>query len=343
MARRKRTSKRLDEFALIERYFAPLAKSAPGAFALTDDAAAMAVPAGRELIVTTDALVAGVHFPKDETPRSVARRLIGVNLSDLAAMGARPQAYTLALALPRNLGDAWVRAFAGELKHQQKAHGIALIGGDTVATAGPLTVSLTAFGSIAAGRALRRSGARAGDVIYVSGTIGDAALGLKALQRGIKGLGRRHAKALVDRYRRPRARVALGRALIGLATAAIDVSDGLIADLAHVARSSGCVAEIDVDRVPLSAAARAAVALDARLRARALTGGDDYELAFTVRPSNAKAVAALARGLKLKLTAIGRMARTQGKGTRKGRGRAVVTRDSTGRAVTIAGTGYRHF
>jgi thiamine-monophosphate kinase len=299
------------------------------------------VAAGRRLIVTTDALVAGVHFPDDETPQSVAARLIGVNLSDLAAMGAMPQAYVMAIALPRDCGVEWIRAFAGELKRQQQAHRITLIGGDTVATDGPLTVCLTALGSVAAGRELRRSGAHAGDLIFVSGTIGDAALGLRALRGGISGLGKRHAVALIGRYRRPRPRVRLGLGLVGLATAAIDISDGLIADLDHVATTSRCVAEIDVDRVPLSAAARAAVFRHPRLRELALTGGDDYELAFTVAPSRRKAVAALARRLRLPLTEIGRMrlAREQGRGGAP----AVEARDGTGRRLRFAKAGYRHF
>lgn len=337
----KGRSKLPDEFELIRRFFAPLAAKTPGAFGLTDDAAAVAVAPGRRLIVTTDALVAGVHFPADETPQSVAARLIGVNLSDLAAMGATPEAYVMAIALPRNCDVGWIKAFAGELRRQQKAHRVILIGGDTVATDGPLTVCLTALGSVAKGRELRRNGARAGDLIYVSGTIGDATLGLKVVRGGIAGLGKRHAKALVGRYRGPRPRVRLGLGLVGLATAAIDVSDGLIADLGHVARTSRCTAEIDVERVPLSAAARAAVALDPRLRQRALTGGDDYELVFTAPPSRRKAVAALARRLGLPLTEIGRMWPAKGGG--KGTTRPVEARDGAGRPVPLARAGYRHF
>lgn len=337
--RAKRAARRLDEFALIARFFAPLAAKAPGAFGLTDDAAVVAVAPGRRMVVTTDMLIAGVHFPADETAPSVARRLIGVNLSDLAAMGARPLAYAVAIALPRRCGVRWLKAFAGELGHRQRAHGIALIGGDTVATDGPLTVSAAAFGDVAKGRELRRSGAKPGDLIYVSGTVGDAALGLKVLQSGIVGLSRRHAKALIGRYRLPRPRVRLGTALVGLASAAIDVSDGLIADLGHVAETSRCTAEIDIDRVPLSAAAHAAIAIDPRLRARALTGGDDYELVFTAKPSKTGAVAALARRLRLPLTPIGRMRRAKGDGAE----RPVDARDGAGRRVRFDATGYRHF
>jgi thiamine-monophosphate kinase len=334
-------SKRPDEFEIIRRFFAPLAANAPGAFGLTDDAAAIKLAPGRQLIVTTDTLVAGVHFPMDETPQSIAARLIGVNLSDLAAMGARPEAYTMALALPRDYGSGWIRAFAGELRRQQKAHRVTLIGGDTVATDGPLTVCLTTFGSVDKGRELRRNGARAGDLIYVSGTIGDATLGLRVLKDDIVGLDKRHAKVLIGRYRLPRPRVRLGLGLVGLATAAIDVSDGLIADLGHVARTSGCTAEIDVDRVPLSAAARAAVALDRSLHERVLTGGDDYELVFTVAKSRRKAVTALARRLRLPLTEIGRM--RLAKGSSKYKARPVDARDRGGHLVPLKRTGYRHF
>ncbi|MBI1985440.1 MAG: thiamine-phosphate kinase [Rhodospirillales bacterium] len=339
--RSKGREKRPDEFELIRRFFAPLAAKAPGAFGLTDDAATVAVAPGRRLIVTTDALVAGVHFPEDESPQSVAARLIGVNLSDLAAMGATPEAYTMAIALPKNCDLGWIKAFADELGRLQKTHHVTLIGGDTVATGGPLTVCLTALGSVAKGREIRRNGARAGDLIYISGTIGDATLGLKVMQDGIAGLGKRHAKTLVGRYRRPQPRVRLGLGLVGLATAAIDVSDGLIADLGHVAQTSRCTAEIDVERVPLSAAARAAIALDPRLRERTLTGGDDYELAFTARPSHRNAVAALARQVRLPLTEIGRMRRARKDS--KGGARLVDVRDGAGHLLPIVRTGYRHF
>lgn len=327
--------KRLGEFALIRRYFAPLAAGAPGALGLTDDAALIRARKGRELVVTTDALVAGVHFPMNETPDSVAQRALGVNLSDLAAMGAKPLVYTLAIALPKRCDAGWVGRFAAGLGRVQKAHGIHLIGGDTVATKGPLTISITAIGDVGRGTALRRGGAKAGDAIYVSGTIGDAALGLKAVKGGLRGLSARQRKALIDRYRRPRPRVRLGLALVGLARAAIDVSDGLAADLGHIAETSGLAAEIDAARVPLSAAARAALAHDPKLMPLVLGGGDDYEIAFTAPPGAAARVATLARRLKLPLTRIGRM--------KKGKIGTVRINDRQGRALRVDSGGYQHF
>ncbi|HEX9702552.1 MAG TPA: thiamine-phosphate kinase [Rhodospirillales bacterium] len=328
-------AKRPDEFELIRRFFAPLAAKAPGALGLTDDAALIKPPKGHELVVTTDALVEGVHFPFGETPESVAARALGVNLSDLAAMGARPLAYTMAIALGDRCGGAWIGRFAGELGRLQKTHRIDLIGGDTVATTGPLTVSITAFGVVRQGMALRRNAARPGDGIYVSGTIGDAALGLRALEGRLRGLAGKHRKALLDRFQRPRPRVCLGRALVGVARAAIDVSDGLVADVGHVARASRLTAEIDAGRVPLSAAARAAIAGDPKRLSVAITGGDDYELAFTAPPRADAAIARIARSLKLRITRIGRM--------KKGDGGTVMVTDGDGRPIRLARGGYRHF
>lgn len=328
-------AKRLGEFDLIRRFFAPLAAAAPGALGLTDDAALIKARKGRDLVVTTDALVAGIHFPADETPDSVAARALGINLSDLAAMGATPRAYTLAIALPGRCGAGWIARFAAELGRLQKHYRIHLIGGDTVATKGPLTLSVTAIGDVEQGTALRRGGAKAGDAVYVSGTIGDAALGLKAVLGGLRSLSGRHRKALIDRYRRPRPRVRLGRALVGLAHAAIDVSDGLVADLGHVAETSGLAADIDAGRVPLSVAGRAALADDPRVMAVILSGGDDYEIVFTAPPRADAAVARLARRLKLPLTRIGHMT--------KGKKGAVRVKDQRGRALRLARDGYQHF
>ena len=176
------------EFDLISRYFAPLAAAEPGALGLLDDAAVLEPEPGQRLVVTTDSLVAGIHFPADEDPRHVAARVLGVNLSDLAAMGARPWAYTLSVAWPKDWDTGWVEGFAEELGRQQERYGLHLVGGDTVSTPGPLTLCLTAFGTVAENAELRRSSARPNDDIYVSGTIGDAALGLKVLQDGLEGL-----------------------------------------------------------------------------------------------------------------------------------------------------------
>lgn len=299
----------LGEFEIIARFFAPLTGGRPGALGLLDDAALIEERANRSLVATADMIVADVHFPADSAPADVAGRLLGVNLSDLAAMGAEPDGYLLALALPRAWSAAelepWLGGFAAGLAASQEEHGIALLGGDTVATPGPLMLMLTALGHVEGGRALLRSGARPGNLVYVSGSIGDAALGLRALRGALPALAAEDSAFLLDRYRLPRPRVALGRRLLGIAGAAADVSDGLIADLGHICTASGVAARIDADRVPLSPAARAAIREDPALLALALTGGDDYELVFTADPSRIDTILALSRELALPLTAIG--------------------------------------
>ena len=322
------------EFELIARYFAPLTGDEPGAFALADDTAVLGHEPGQRLAITTDTVVESVHFLADDPPAVVAAKALRVNLSDLAAMGARPRAYTLSLALPEDRDEEWVGQFALALAAEQASFEVTLIGGDTVATPGRLTVTVTAFGTLAAGSELRRSDARAGDAVYVSGFIGDAALGLKALNGELPDLTSEHAQALKDRYFRPRPRVDLGPRLVDLANAAIDISDGLVADLGRVCAASGMAATIVAPRVPLSEAAGAAVAADHGLMAAVLTGGDDYELLFTCAPGDAAAVAALARELDLPLTAIGQVAEGDG---------GVRVIDADGRDMALGVTGYRHF
>ncbi len=320
----------MDEFALIVELFAPLARDAPGAFDLTDDGALIEVAADRRLVVTKDMIAAGVHFLADDPPGLVARKLLRINLSDLAAMAARPRAYLLALALPRGTDEDWLRSFAAGLGEDQALYDVHLIGGDTVTTGGPFVASLTAFGEVAAGRELRRSGARVGDSVVVSGTLGDAALGLEALRGKLKGLDEAGQEALVARFRLPQPRVALGTRLSGLAHAAIDVSDGLVADLGHVCETSGVGAEIEVARLPLSPAARVALASEPGLRIAVLTGGDDYEIAFAAAAD--APLAELSADLDLPLTVIGRFV--------EGAGVAVI--DEDGAPLDLPTTGYTH-
>jgi len=327
------------EFELIARYFAPLAAAARGAFGLGNDAATLDPEPGHSVVVTTDAMVEGVHFLPDDPADLVARKLLRVNLSDLAAMGARPAGYVLTLALPPRLDEPWIAAFAEGLRADQDAFGIVLLGGDTVRTPGALTMTLTALGQMPMGTALTRSGAQAGDLVYVSGTIGDGALGLMALRGDLSGIGEADRGALVERYHLPRPRLALGQALAaqgsanrGLATAALDVSDGLVADLGHIATESGLAARIEAEAVPLSAAAKTALGRDRSLREAILTGGDDYELLFTTSPAQAPAIAALAGSLDLPLTRVGAMA--------AGTGVRVV--DETGAAIPLTKTGWTH-
>ena len=295
----------LGEFGRIERFFRPLAEEFPGALGLTDDAATVAVPAGKELVVTTDAIVAGVHFLPTDLPGDIARKALRVNLSDLAAKGATPLAYTLTLATD-DQADAWVEAFAEGLADDQGRYGIALAGGDSVSTPGPLWVSITAFGLADAGRAVRRNGARPGDIVLVTGTIGDAALGLAVVQ-GHLAVQNGDAAMLVDRYRLPQPRTGLADAVAAHAHAAIDISDGLAADFGHVCRASNVRGAIAVDAVPLSAAARRTLNVHPERLVDVLTGGDDYELLLTTSPDGAVALRAAAGAAEIGLTEIGRI------------------------------------
>jgi thiamine-monophosphate kinase len=323
-----------DEFAWIARDLAPLAEGAPEAFGLIDDAAAIPSRPGFDLIVSKDAIVEGVHFLPGDAPDLVARKLLRVNLSDLAAKGADPYGYFLAVAWPSAYGWPERAAFARGLAEDQARFGLKLFGGDTVATPGPLTASLTILGWTPAGRMLRRAGATPGDLILVSGTIGDGGLGLLSA----KGLSVRNsyleADWLADRYRLPQPRLGLRDALRDHAHAAMDVSDGLIADAAKLAAASGVGLEIDLDQMPLSGPAAAWLA-SADDRTAALvelaTGGDDYEIICAASVEAAPALLAAAIDAGIALAPVGRA--TAGAGVR-----VVVG----GREVQIARTGYVH-
>jgi len=271
---------RSGEFELIRRFLAPLATAA-GAGGLEDDAALIDAPEGRRLVVTTDSMVEGVHFPGNGPPGLIARRLLRTNLSDLAAMAAWPEGYLLNLALPGRIDDPWLEGFAAGLAADQKEFGLSLFGGDTVATPGALTLTVTAFGSAAA--PVRRSGARPGDLVFVTGPVGDGRFGLKAVR------GELDAPRLADRYWLPTPRFGAAEG----ASAAADISDGLIADLGHICRASSVGAVIDLEAVPLSPEV---AALGAGARLEALTGGDDYELVFTARESAAIPVGRIVAG-----------------------------------------------
>ena len=321
------------EFELIARYFAPLAAGQAGAFGLTDDAAVLVPSPGRVHVLTMDTLVGGVHFLPGDPAEQVARKLLRVNLSDLAAMAARPVAYMLALSLPSEIDEAWIAAFAAGLGRDQDAFGIGLLGGDTTATPGPLSATVTAIGEVAEGAELRRSGAHAGDLVFVSGSLGDAALGLMSLLGGLAELDEADRVELVDRYRVPRPRVALGIALGGIATAGADVSDGLVADLGHICAASGVAARIDRARLPVGPAASRAVSIEPEAYECILSGGDDYELLFTAPRSAVVAVSEAAARSGVEVSRIGEI--EPGSGVR--------VLDEDGREIGLAATGYRHF
>jgi thiamine-monophosphate kinase len=313
------------EFDLIHRYFAPLAAGFPGALGLEDDAATYAPPVGHELVLTADALVEGRHYLPSDPPDLIARKMLRVNLSDLAAKGASAVGYLMTTALGPDIDEAWIAEFAKGLSADQTEFGVSLMGGDTVAIPGPTTLSVTAIGTVPRGAALRRNGARIGDKLFVSGTIGDGALGLRVLRGELLGLGGAERKALADRYHLPQPRMRLGVALLGAAHAALDVSDGLVADAGHIAEASQCGVVIRADRVPLSPAAQQALADDLDLLPAILTGGDDYELLFTAPAGGPD--------WSTQVTEIGEV--VAGEGVR------VLDRD--GSEIALAQRGFQHF
>src|SRR5450759_2822585 len=294
------------EDALIARYFRPLATD-PGAFGLGDDAAILKAP-GDDVVVTTDAVVEGVHFRPDDPPDTVARKALRVNISDLAAKGATPAGFVLTLAL-RSADDAWLAPFARGLGEDAGLFGCPLLGGDTVATPGPLMISITAFGRVPAGKMVHRGGANTGDRLVVTGTIGDAVLGLDILKGGaVAAVLADDAAArqmLVGRYRIPQPRNALATAVRDHASAAMDVSDGLAGDLAKLCAASGVSAAIEAPSVPTSAAAAALLARGAVGIEAIVSGGDDYEILCAI-PEGSFAAFARAAGLAgVAVTSIG--------------------------------------
>jgi len=300
------------EDRLIARYFKPLATH-PGAFGLVDDAAAITPPKGCDIVLKTDGIVGGIHFFPDDPPETVARKALRVNLSDLAAKGARPLGFLITLALPGEIGDAWLKRFARGLGADAERYGCPLFGGDTDRTPGPITISIAAFGAVPHGKMVLRSTAKAGEQVLVTGTIGDAALGLllrkdpeKASQWGLAPRAERH---LAQRYLEPQPRNAIADALRTHASAAMDVSDGLVGDLTKLCRASGVSAEIDVARVPLSPAARKAVEAEPALIETALTGGDDYEVLLTMSPRRVAAFRKAASAAGVTVTEIGTVVR----------------------------------
>lgn len=296
---------RPDEFTLIANIFAPLSADAPGAYGLKDDAASFAPRADMDIVLTVDALVEGVHFLSSDPADSVAQKLLRVNLSDLAAKGATPRGYLLTTAWRQDTKLEWISDFAAGLAADQRSFGVALWGGDTVSSPGPLTFSLTAIGEAPAGRMLRRAGAKAGDALFLTGTAGDAALGLDVAQ-GRLTVPEEDRAALVARYRLPEPRVGLGPHLIGVAHAALDVSDGLMADLAHLCDVSGVGARIiDAAKLPLSPAAARCLARDPALIERILTGGDDYEILFAAPLEKVAELKSLATATGVRITRIG--------------------------------------
>tara|TARA_R110002124_G_scaffold188071_2_gene355331 strand:+ start:488 stop:1477 length:990 start_codon:yes stop_codon:yes gene_type:complete len=320
------------EFETIRRLLAPLAHPEWGRN-LLDDVAVVPSRAGYDLVLTKDSIVEGVHFLPEDPMDTVAQKLLRVNLSDLAAKGAEPFGYLLGCFWSTRCGWPEREAFAAGLKHDQTEFDVALLGGDTVTSSGPASFSLTMLGWTPRGRTVGRDGARAGDVVLVTGAIGDGYLGLQAA-RGMLSLAPERISALVDHYRTPMPRVAFAEQIRDLATAAIDVSDGLVADLGHLATASGVALEIDLGTLPVSAAGLAW--LDGRVdaedaRVQLATGGDDYEIAFTARAGDEDELRRAAERQHLRLTTIGQVVAGTG-----------VTVRSGGRVVAVGRPGWTH-
>jgi thiamine-monophosphate kinase len=296
------------EAALIARHFAPLATD-PGAVGLTDDAAVVRPPPGHDLVVTTDAIAARIHF-LDDPPDAIARKALRVNLSDLAAKGAAPFGYLLSLGLADGWTDDFLAGFAAGLAADQAEYGVSLLGGDTIRTVERLTVAVTAIGTLPAGTMVRRAGARPGDVLFVTGTIGDAALGVAMRYNpalaGRLGLAEPHRRHLAERNLLPQPRTGIAAALRTHARAALDVSDGLVGDAAKLS-GGGARVVIDAAAVPLSEAGRRAIAADPALLKTVLTGGDDFEIVAAVPPDAAEPFAADCADAGVAVTAIGRI------------------------------------
>ncbi|MGH8296978.1 MAG: thiamine-phosphate kinase [Steroidobacteraceae bacterium] len=318
----------LSESDLIDRYFRGLgAKRADVHVGVGDDAAILECPAGAELVAAVDSLVDGVHFPHGSPPASVGHRALAVNLSDLAAMGARPAWALLALTLP-DADEGWLSEFAAGMAALARAHEVALVGGDT--TCGPLCATVQVLGHVPRSSALLRSGGRAGDAVFVSGTPGDASAGLGLEQGRLPGAGEA-AAYLRERFLYPAPRVALGECLRGRASACIDVSDGLLGDAAKLARASGCGVQIAYEELPVSEPLVRTVGED-RARELALTGGDDYELCFSVRPAHVARLLAELPPQRWGYTRIGMLRENPG---------AEVIRD--GAVMSFSHSGYDHF
>lgn len=317
---------------MIEKYFSPLTEKGAPAYSLKNDAAVFSPKSETDLVFTKDALVAGIHFFSNDDPGLIAERALRTNLSDLAAMGAEPLGYLLSLALPKENFDVekWLSTFCNGLKNNQKLFKWSLWGGDSVATNGPITISITAIGETNKECHLKRTGAKAGDAIYVSGTLGDAAAAIKLIENDIEVSGRNF---ILNRFYKPFPRLKLGKSLIGIANSALDISDGLIGDLTHICNNSGVGAIVNQPQIPISDAFGNLLETKPEYNHLSWAGGDDYELLFTVPPENEKSLANLPQCQKNDITKIGEIIAEQ----------KVVLLDERQTEIRSDMKGYRHF
>jgi len=318
----------MDERAIIDTVFKPLAGEGAPALGLENDTAIYTPPEGCDLVLTKDVMIEGVHFLTSENAGVIAKRLLRANLSDLAASGAKPVGYLLGLVGKKAISDQWLRAFAASLRADQEEFGITLFGGDTTSGSDSLCLSLTALGTVKAGTALTRKGAKPGDLVFVSGTIGDAHLGLKCLKGEVA-----RDDYLIGRFQKPEPRLRLGQELAGLASASIDISDGLVLDMENLARASGVGARVLADNIPLSETARKHIGGDRQKLISLITAGDDYELLFTVPASRRESIAGLARKAGLPISEIGEITESE----------ICEIINSEGKAIDFGKKGYRHF
>lgn len=303
----------MKEFERIEKIFRPLSEKFVGALGLRDDAAVVDLGGALDMVITSDTCVEGIHFLSDMSPDIIAKRALRVNISDLAAMGAKPMGYMLSLTLPSSLSDDWLMTFSKGLEEDQKLFGLSLLGGDTVSAPGAMVISISAFGYVSSGSETRRSNAREGDRIYVTGTIGDSYLGLQILKGKYKQLSQNHKNFLIDRYYLPKPRMEAALGLRDHAHAVIDISDGLVSDLTHICRNSGYLTGfVQLDKIPFSTAAKTLLdSLDEKARQKLLidmiTAGDDYELLYSIPPGGETFPTFLGLLSELGLTQIGHM------------------------------------
>lgn len=326
------------EFGIIERYFAPLAKNTPGAFDLKDDAGLISPPEGHELVLTADMIVSGVHYLENAAPCDIAYKALAVNVSDLCAKGATPSVYLLSLALPENPGPDWLESLRQGFADAQADFGCTLLGGDTVSTPGPAVLSITAAGFVPTGQMVHRMGAKPGDHVYATGTIGDAALGLIVLRDARKAetanLSEDQISFLHNRYWRPRPRIEAIDAILSHANAAMDISDGLAGDFSKLCAASQTGGSIDAASVPLSDAVQQWVEAEPKRLRDILTGGDDYELLVTVSQNAQDQFESDCRNSGVSVKCIGRILKPS-------KSVSVVGKD--GKVLTLEKSGYEHF